>query len=543
MLSRFNGLRAACRVLLFAIFLCCSLTFSVAVHSSFAQGVGDPSGTKTGTAVDASAADGPVFKSQEDVDSVRVNVPTIATLADSAGHTRVAVNIVFTLLTGFLVMFMQAGFAMVETGFCRAKNAAHVMMTNLMIYPIGVLGYWICGFAIMFGSVGAVGSLGGTPALTGAEFKIGDIGLWGTHGAFLSGNFYDVGVFTLFLFEVVFMSAAVIIPTGAMAERWKFNSFVIYGFFASMVLYPIYGHQIWGGGWLSQLGHLYHLGHGAVDFAGSGVVHSIGGWTALAGALVLGPRIGKFTNGKANPMPGHDIPMALLGTFILAFGWFGFNPGSTLGMAGAGGMRAAIIAVNTMLASAAGAFAAFLIWKAMFKKPDPGMAANGMLAGLVAITAPCAYVTSGFAVLIGAIAGGLVCWGVIMIEKNGIDDPVGAFSVHGINGIWGVLAVGLFADGTYGDGANGVPGNVYGLIYGHGGGLQLVAQIISIVVCAAWAFGISTLFFRVQNALTPGGIRSPREDELSGLDMPEFGAYAYPEFQLRSEVRESALID
>ncbi|BDI32340.1 ammonium transporter [Capsulimonas corticalis] len=543
MLSRFTGLRAACRVLLLALFLCCALTFGGSLHSSFAQVAGDPSGTKTGAAIDATTANGPIFKDQETVDSVRANVPTIATLADGVGHTRVAVNIVFTLLTGFLVMFMQAGFAMVETGFCRAKNAAHVMMTNLMIYPIGVLGFWICGFAIMFGSVGAVGSLGGTPALIGGEFKIGDVGLWGTRGLFLSGNFYDVGVFTLFLFEVVFMSASVIIPTGAMAERWKFNSFIVYGFFASMILYPIYGHQIWGGGWLSQLGHLYHLGHGAVDFAGSGVVHSIGGWTALAGALVLGPRIGKFTNGKANPMPGHDIPMALLGTFILAFGWFGFNPGSTLGMAGAGGMRAAIIAVNTMLASASGAFAALLIWKAMFKKPDPGMAANGMLAGLVAITAPCAYVTSGFAILIGAIAGGLVCWGVIMIEKNGIDDPVGAFSVHGINGIWGVMAVGLFADGTYGDGLNGVSGNVTGLFYGHGGGAQFMAQMISIVVCGAWAFGISTLFFKVQNALTPGGIRSRREDEIAGLDMPEMGAYAYPEFQLRSEVRESALVD
>ena len=546
MLSRFIGLRAACRVLLLSLLLCLTLSLGATIQSGFAQGVqgvNDPSGIKTGTAMDATTASGSVFKDQQTVDSMRANVPTEVSLADGIGQNRVAINIAWTLITGFLVMFMQAGFALVETGFCRAKNAAHVMMTNFLIYPIGMLGFWICGFALMFGSVGAVPSLGGTGPLSGSEFKIGDVGLWGTHGFFLSGNFYDVGVFALFLFQMVFMDTTATIPTGAMAERWKFTSFIVYGFFVSMVIYPIYGHQVWGGGWLSQMGHLYHMGHGAVDFAGSGVVHSVGGWVALAGALVLGPRIGKFTNGRANPIPGHDIPMALLGTFILAFGWFGFNPGSTLGVAGAGGMRVSVIAVNTMLASAGGAMAAVFYWMGKYKKPDPGMAANGMLAGLVAITAPCAYVTSGFAVLIGVIAGILVCWGVVTIEKNGIDDPVGAFSVHGINGVWGVLALGLFADGSYGDGVNGVSGNVYGLLYGHGGSLQLLAQIISIAICALWSFGSAFAFFKVQNALTPGGIRSRREDELAGLDMTEMGAYAYPDFQLRGEIRESALVD
>src|SRR2546428_549247 len=262
----------------------------------------------------------------------------------------------WTLLTGFLVMFMQAGFALAETGFTRAKNVAHTMMMNFMVYAIGMTGYWIMGFALQMGGASPLATLGGTGVLDG-EFTISlfgkDFGLWGTKGFFLAGSTYDVGVFALFLFQMVFMDTAATIPTGAMAERWKFSSFVIYGFFISMITYPLFANWVWGGGWLSQLGKNFGLGHGYVDFAGSSVVHMVGGVTALAGAMMLGPRIGKFNkDGTPNPIPGHNLPMAALGCFILAFGWFGFNPGSTLA---GGGPRISVIAVNTMLASAAGA--------------------------------------------------------------------------------------------------------------------------------------------------------------------------------------------
>src|SRR5881296_1593838 len=274
----------------------------------------------------------------------------------AAAANTVAINVVWTLLAGFLVMFMQAGFALVETGFTRAKNAAHTMSMNFMVYGIGMLGYWFCGYALQMGGVGAVASLGGTPGLN-HEFTVTlfgkTFGLFGLKGFFLSGDSYDVGIFTLFLFQMVFMDTAATIPTGAMAERWKFSSFVIFGFFMSMLVYPIFANWVWGGGWLSQLGSNFGLGHGHVDFAGSSVVHMVGGVAALAGAIVLGPRIGKYTKeGSANPIPGHNIPMGVLGCFILAFGWFGFNPGSTLA---GGDLRISVIAVNTMLASASGA--------------------------------------------------------------------------------------------------------------------------------------------------------------------------------------------
>ncbi len=380
-------------------------------------------------------------------------------------------------------MFMQAGFAMVETGFTRAKNAAHTMSMNFMVYPIGMIGYWICGFALQMGGVGAVAALGGTPTLT-HEFVVNlfgkPFGLFGTAGFFMGADVYDVGIFTLFLFQMVFMDTTVTIPTGAMAERWKWSSFVVYGFFMSMFVYPLFANWVWGAGWLSQLGANFGLGHGHVDFAGSSVVHMVGGVAALAGAMVLGPRLGKFTkDGKPVAIPGHHIPMAIVGTFILAFGWFGFNPGSTL--AGTD-LRIGVVATNTMLASAGGALAAMVLMMRKFGKPDPSMMANGMLAGLVAITAPCAFVTAPVAVLIGVIAGVLVVYSVFFVEqKLKVDDPVGAISVHGVNGAWGVLSLGLFADGKYGDGWNGVPGTVTGLFYG--APKQFVAQVIGTLVC------------------------------------------------------------
>jgi Amt family ammonium transporter len=399
-----------------------------------------------------------------------------------------------------------------------------------MVYAIGMIGYWICGYALQMGGVGAIAALGGTPSLD-HEFVIHlfgkPFGLFGLKGFFLAGDSYDVGVFVLFLFQMVFMDTAATIPTGAMAERWKFSSFVVFGFFMSMLVYPVYANWVWGAGWLAQLGVNFGLGHGHVDFAGSSVVHMVGGVAALAGAIVLGPRIGKFTkDGEPVAMPGHHIPMAIIGTFILAFGWFGFNPGSTLA---GGDLRIGVVAVNTMLAGAAGAIAAmFFVWR-RFGKPDPTMMANGMLAGLVAITAPCAFVTSVSAVIIGLIAGVLVVVSVLFVERRlKVDDPVGAISVHGVCGAWGVLSLGLFADGAYGDGWNGVPGTVRGLFYGDGS--QLVAELIGVITCIVFVFASFYAFFKVLDAIM--GNRVSAEVELEGLDMPEMGAMGYPDFVL-----------
>jgi len=442
---------------------------------------------------------------------------------DAIGHNALSINYVWTLVTAFLVMFMQAGFALVETGFCQKKNAAHVMMTNFVIYPLGILGFFLCGFAFMFGGASGIASLGGTAPLNGILEIAKGWGIIGTKGFLLTqGGTYDVGVFVLFLFQMVFMDTAATIPTGAMAERWKFSAFVVYGLFISMITYPIFGNWVWGGGWLSKLGVNVGLGHGYIDFAGSSVVHAVGGITALAGALVLGPRIGKFNkDGTPNAIAPHDIPMALLGTFILAFGWFGFNPGSTL--AGTD-LRIAVVAVNTMLASATGAITAmFIMWK-LFGHPDPSMTANGMLAGLVAITAPCAFVNAWAAAIIGIVAGALVVGSVFFVERVlKVDDPVGAVSVHGANGLWGVISLGLFADGSYGTGWNGVTGTVKGLFYGDP--RQFLVQLIGAVTCIVFIFTLSYLFFKLQDKLM--GIRVSRDYEIAGLDIPEMGIAAY----------------
>jgi Amt family ammonium transporter len=463
---------------------------------------GDPCGDVTGASSD-------------------IGVDQATPVSDAAGKNKIAINFTWTLVAGFLVMFMQAGFALVETGFCRKKNAAHVMMTNFMVYGIGILGFWLAGYALMFGGVGHIANLGGTNPLTGA-LHLGGWGLFGTKG-FAFNGIYDVGVMAHFLFNLVFMDTAATIVTGAMAERWKFSAFVVYGFWMSIIIYPIFGMWAWGGGWLAQLGSKAGLGHGYVDFAGSGVVHAIGGFTGLAGAMVIGPRLGKFNkDGSSNLLAPHNLPMALLGTFILAFGWFGFNPGSTLA---ATDLRISVVAVNTMLASAAGAVAAmFWAWnRTPFKKPDPGMCANGMLAGLVAITAPSGFVSPSGALVIGAVAGVLVIESILFIERRRVDDPVGAISVHGTCGLWGLIGLGLFADGTYGAGWNGVDGTVKGLFYGDAG--QLVAELIGCAVIVLWAFGGGWLFFKVQDRLQ--GIRSRPEDELAGLDVPEMGTPAY----------------
>ncbi|NTW82351.1 MAG: ammonium transporter [Chlorobiaceae bacterium] len=477
----------------------------------YAESLPDPGGTKTGTTIDISAA--------------KAGTPTAVEITDQIGKNKTAINMVWVLVTGFLVMFMQAGFAMVEAGLTRAKNAAHTMSMNMMIYPLGMLGFFICGFALMFGGLGPIATMGGYDGLN-QEFAVNlfghSFGLFGTKGFFLM-DVYDVGVFALFLFQMVFMDTTATIPTGSMAERWKFSAFVVYGLFVGTIIYPVFGNWTWGGGWLAMLGKEFGLGHGHVDFAGSSVVHLTGGVLALIGAIIIGPRIGKYNkDGSPNAIPGHNIPMAIVGAFILAFGWFGFNPGSTL--AGTD-LRISVVAVNTMIASATGAFGAMLyMWWFKTKKPDPTMMINGLLAGLVAITAPCAFVNVQTAALIGLISGVLVIEAAFFIEKVlKIDDPVGAIAVHGVNGAWGCIALGLFADGTYGDGWNGVSGTVTGLFYGNPG--QLVAEIIGVSANIVYVGIIGWIVFKLIDVTI--GNRVKPEDELDGLDIPEMGVEGY----------------
>jgi Amt family ammonium transporter len=512
----------------------------------------DPAGTATGNASDVQDAGGthfivnaPAELSAEDAkDPEKVKAyteakksydeyvaqtkaePLALKLADAVGHNRVSINFTWTLVTGFLVMFMQAGFAMVEAGLCRAKNSAHTFAMNFMIYPMGMLGFYLCGFALMFGGLGGIGTMGGYAGLNN-EFTINlfgkPFGLFGTKGFMLQGAGYDTAVFTLFLFQMVFMDTTATIPTGALAERWKFSSFMLYGCAIGTIMYPFFGNWVWGGGWLSQLGANFGLGHGHVDFAGSSVVHMQGGIIGLIAAWMVGPRYGKFNkDGSTNFMPPHNIPMAMAGTFILAFGWFGFNPGSTLA---ASDLRIGVVATNTMLASATGALASCLwMWWIRTKKPDPSMMCNGMLAGLVAITAPCAFVSAGGACIIGLIAGILVVESVFFWDKMGIDDPVGAVSVHGVNGAWGCLSIGLFADGTYGDGWNGVSGTVRGLFYG-GGMSQFWAELIGVVTCFVTLAVLTIIVFKVIDVIV--GNRVSEEIEINGLDIPEMGVLGY----------------
>ena len=463
-------------------------------------------------------------------------------LYDRIAHNLFSINIVWALVTGFLVMFMQAGFAMVETGMCRAKNAGHTFAMNFMIYPLGCLGFWAYGFAFGWGNwfngpvpPGWYSSLGpGTSVLNEGIVLAGKYGVLGTKGFFLGSSVSDTAVMTLFFFMMVFMDTTATIPTGTMAERWAWKNFVLYGLWVALP-YCIFANWVWGGGFLAQGGVNWHLGHGAVDFAGSGVVHAMGGVIALAGGLVVGPRIGKYINGKPQAIPGHHLPMAICGCFILAFGWFGFNPGSTL--AGTD-LRISFVVVNTMLASVAGAFASMLFLMAKGMKPDPSMMVNGMLAGLVAITAPCAFVSPWAAVAIGAIAGVLVVVSVWFWDAKGVDDCVGAISVHGVCGLWGVLSVGIFANGDYGAGWNGVvrdamvkqygADGVRGILYGDAS--QLVMQAIDCVVLATFGFVMAYAWFKLSNLITP--IRVSAETELAGLDVPEMGIEGYPDFQL-----------
>ena len=434
-----------------------------------------------------------------------------------------AINYLWLVVGGILVLFMQAGFALVETGFTRAKNAAHTMMMNLVIFALGTVGWFVCGYAFMFGSVS-------NPALgitaLGSSWHVGSWNVLAHSGFFLTGKAYDVGILAFFFFQLVFMDATATIPTGAMAERFKWNAFLVWGLFASMILYPLYGNWVWGGGFLSQLGTQGpKWGHGALDFAGSGVVHAMGGVAAFWGAKILGPRIGKFDkDGRPRAIPGHHLPMAFLGTMILLVGWMGFNGASTFA---ATDFRFTVVITNTILASAFACLTTMFVMTWKYGKPDPSMTCNGLLAGLVAVTAPCAFVAPWAAAVIGVVAGVVVVVAVVVVEQKAkVDDPVGAVAVHGACGLWGVISLGLFADGSYGDGFNGVAGGVKGLFYGEAG--QLWAQLASVAVLIAWCSLATIAFFTICNKTI--GLRSKREDEVAGLDMPEMGALAYPDF-------------
>ncbi len=485
---------------------------------------GDPGAELYGTANDITLAD-----SKKGL--------TVADLANQVGQNKIAINFVWTLVCGFLVMFMQAGFAIVETGLIRAKNANHTMMMNFMVYGLGLFAYWVCGFAIQMGGSAPIANLGGVYPLN-QEFVLNLFGkpwpLFGMKGFFLSGATYDIGVLVLFLFQMVFMDTTTTIVTGSCAERWKYSAFCISTILLGALIYPLFGNWAWGCGWLSQLGVNFGLGHGYADFAGSGVVHAVGGLTGLAVAMQIGPRIGKYNrDGSPNVIPGHDLSYVLLGCFILAFGWFGFNPGSTLGASGNGCLRIGSIAVNTMLAGCTGSFAALLYMWIRYGKPDASMAGNGLLAGLVAITAPSGFVNTLSAAIIGWVAGILVCLGVEFFDRVAkVDDPVGAISVHGLNGLWGVLSVGLFADGrsNYGGSWNGVPGSVTGLFYGDAG--QLAAQLIGIATLVGIVFSLSFVGNWIVDIIV--GQRVGAKVELAGLDIPEMGALCYPDFQLKA---------
>ncbi|MEZ5142567.1 MAG: ammonium transporter [Acidimicrobiales bacterium] len=426
--------------------------------------------------------------------------PPEAAANEAATQVQVILDNIWVLIAAVLVIFMQAGFALVEAGLTRGKNVGNIVMKNMMDFVVGVLGFAAFGFAIAFGAGN---------------------GLFGTEGWFLNADSFTEGwgnltLPTFFIFQVAFAATAATIVSGAMAERTKFISYFIYSFIISAFIYPVVVHWVWGGGWLSQLSTPFH------DFAGSTVVHSVGGWAALVGAAMLGARIGKYgKDGKPRAIPGHSVPFAIIGVFILLIGWFGFNPGSEL----AADASVPAIALTTLLAGATGAVVATLVVWFKTGKPDVAMAGNGLLAGLVGITAGCYAVTGWGAVIIGAVAGLIVVFAVFGIDRLRIDDPVGAISVHGICGAWGTLAVGLF---SFEDKLNADGGLVVkqGLFYG-GGADQLVSQVIGIVSVFAYVLVAAGILFGILKATI--GLRVSPQEEIEGLDVHEHGAPGYAE--------------
>jgi len=426
---------------------------------------------------------------------------------------KVAIDTIWVLLSAMLVFFMNLGFAMVESGFARAKNAVNILSKNFIVFAVSSLGFLFLGFGLMFGDGNSFFGTNGLFFLGGADNSPATGEAY--QGVYSALSWAGVPLLAKFFFQLVFAGTAATIVSGAVAERVKYKSFIVFSFFLTMLIYPVVGHWIWGGGWLYL--------QGMFDFAGSTVVHSVGGWAALAGVLLLGPRFGKYTaKGKIAPIPGHNLSLATLGTLVLWFGWFGFNPGSTMAV-----VPDAIshIVVTTNTAAAAAILSATITSWLLFGKPDLGMTLNGGLAGLVAITAPCAFVSVGSSLVIGLIAGVLVVFSVVGFDRIKIDDPVGALSVHLVNGVFGTLAVGLFAQ----DGLTGVAtGN--GLFFG-GGTRLLAAQLLGVVTVGAFVFTAAILVWAALKATL--GIRVSLQEEIEGLDSGEHGNEAYPDFLTR----------
>jgi ammonium transporter, Amt family len=443
--------------------------------------------------------------------------PTVQDAMTANGNTNFIANTVWTLIAGMLVFWMNAGFATLETGLCRRKNAVNILAKNFIVFAISSIAFWCVGFALMFGD-GSDGSVNKIVGMKGFFISLLPFDAPKIAGA-SSLDWANVAPAVKFFFQLVFAGTAATIVSGAVAERIKFGTFMIFSFILVAVVYPITGHWIWGGGWLStRTPAPFH------DFAGSTVVHSVGGWAALAGVLLLGPRIGKYgKDGKVNPIPGHNMGLAAIGTFVLWLGWFGFNPGSTM----TANLAIGHIAVTTNTAAAFGAVAATITAWLVLGKPDFSMILNGCLAGLVAITAPCAVVSVGAAAIIGAIAGSVVVFSVLFWDKLKIDDPVGALSVHLVGGTFGTLCVGLFASPAV------IPIQVTdayckpGLFYG-GGPAQLMTQLIGIVTVGATVFAISLAAWAILKVTV--GLRVSAAEEMEGLDIGEHGMEAYPGF-------------
>ena len=425
-----------------------------------------------------------------------------------------ALDTVWVMVAAFLVFWMQAGFALVEAGLTRAKNAVNICMKNLMDFSMGSIAYWAVGFGVMFGTGNAF--IGQSGFFLGAEDP---------DTTFASLAWTTVPLEAKFFFQLVFAATTATIVSGAMAERTKFVSYLVYSFVVSLLIYPISGHWIWGGGWLANLStYVPAVKAGFWDFAGSTVVHSLGGWLSLIGALILGPRIGKYdpTTGKARAIPGHNLVFVTLGVFILWLGWFGFNPGSTMA-AVAGDI--AHVPCTTNAAAAMGSIAAIVTARVMFKKWEGTMALNGALAGLVAVTCPCYWISISSALIIGGVGGVLVVLSVVFFDQVAkIDDPVGAISVHGVCGLWGTLSLGLFSTGT------GEASPFPGLFMG-GGADQLVAQAIGGLAIMAWGLGTGAILFTAIKYTI--GLRVTPHEEQEGLDIGEHGNEAYHGFQFR----------
>jgi Amt family ammonium transporter len=482
---------------------------------------------------------------------------TVTKPVSSVAASTVSMATHWALLAGCLVLLLPTGFALVAGGMGRPKNAAHLFAVNLMIVPLAGCAIFLYGFALGWGNLADGLAPPGWSAAFGSDLSALDrglgigsdpnapdafkYGLVGTKGFALSG-LSNSALVALFFLMMAYLIVAAAVPTGAMAERWAWKNFVLYGFWV-VVPFALFANWVWGGGWLAQMGKNWKLGHGAVDFAGSGVLHALGGIIGLAGTICMGPRLGKFVNRRPRAIPGHNIPFVVVGTLILLFAWFGLTAGSVL--AGTD-LQIGSVVVNTALGAFGGALGAMFFLLVTVKKPDPTMMCNGIVAGLVAVSAACAFVEPWAALLIGAIAGVLVIVSVMFWDKMGVDDPVGAISMHGTAGLWGVISVGLFATGKFGVAWNGVVRDQYaklgtsvdgvrGLFYGDGS--QLMAQLIEAGILMAFGLIVAYTLFKLSGLITP--LRVSRDAELQGLDGTEMGTLAYPDFALKSSTLDA----